>query len=140
MPVTATQRNHKSYGLFVLAAVLFLLACTALFFGFANPLALALSGLMIMGSVYLVRISNTRGGVRRVEVGVGGAAGATRRSGLLLWVLGGGSAAAVGVSFFYLYNDALNGYHGIGPVYAFAASALVAALVWAYLATKLMGR
>lgn len=133
-----TMVQKRRYGLFALAIALFLAGGAAIFVGFNNPLALAFAGLMIVASVRLVKASNVHGGTRHADGSLGNAdPDGTKRPGLLAWTLGVGSAAAVGISFFYLYKDAVNGYHGIVPVYAFAASALVAAVVWSYLAAKL---
>lgn len=133
-----TMVQKRRYGLFALAIAVFLAGGAAIFAGFNNPLALAFAGLMIVASVRLVKASNVHGEARLTDVSLGNAdPDGAKRPGPLAWTVGIGSAAAVGISFFYLYKDAVNGYHGIVPVYAFAASALVAAVVWSYLAAKL---
>jgi len=133
-----TMVQKRRYGLFVLAIALFLVAGAAIFVGFNNPLALAFAGLMIVASVRVVKASNVHGGTRHADVGLGNAdPDGAKRPSPLAWTVGAGSAAAFGISFFYLHKDAVNGYHGIVPVYAFAASALVATVVWSYLAAKI---
>lgn len=132
-----TMVQKRRCGLFALAIALFLAASAAIFVGFNSPLALAFGGLMIVASVRLVKASNVHSGTRHPDVRLDNTdPDGAKRPSILTWTVGAGAAAAVGISFFYLYKDAVDGYHGIVPVYAFAASALVAAVVWSYLAAK----
>jgi len=71
--------------------------------------------------------------VRRI---VGAKGWATRR---VMWFVGIALLLLTGVSFLYLYNDALHGYHEALPVYLFAAVGLACALVWSYLVSKILG-
>jgi len=57
----------------------------------------------------------------------------------ILWVSSSVSLIAVGMSYLFLYKDALDGYHDILPVYFFVVAIVVWASVWGYLAAKLMG-
>lgn len=127
----------KRHGLFVLAIAAFLCGVVTLISGFNNPLSLAFSGLMIVASAQLVRTSNVYAKGRHADVGSGDTESDDRkRIGPLAWALGAVSTVAVGVSFLFLYEDAAGGYHGIWPVYGFAASAFIASIVWSYVFAK----
>lgn len=94
--------------------------------------------LCIVGA-YLVRASKVRG--LKVPSSTDSQASSLEmpsRPGRLAWALGVGSAVMVGVAYFYLYKDALGGYHQVWPVRIFAASAMFGALVWSYLGARLM--
>ncbi len=95
--------------------------------------------LMCIIGAYLVKISNIRSlkGLRSTHNKSLNLM-TPSRPGRLVWAMGAASVVATGVSFIYLYQDALDGYHQIWPVYMFAASALICALVCAYLVSKLM--
>jgi hypothetical protein len=55
-----------------------------------------------------------------------------------MWIIGAALLLLTGVSFFYLYQDALHGYHEALPVYVFAGVGLACALVWSYLVSKML--
>jgi hypothetical protein len=56
----------------------------------------------------------------------------------LAWAVGIGLVPAVAVSYLYLYRDAVHGGHEVLPVYVFAGVALACAVVWPYIATKIL--
>jgi hypothetical protein len=54
------------------------------------------------------------------------------------WAIGIALVPAAGMSYLYLYNDAIHGYHEALPVYVFAGVGLACAVVWAYLVAKMV--
>ena len=52
------------------------------------------------------------------------------------WVIGVALTVALAVAYCALYRDALNGYHDIAPVYAFAAIGVLCAGWWAGLLAR----
>jgi len=131
----------KKYGLFALAIILLLSGGVTLVIGFNDFMARSLGVLMCVVSAYLVRVSNVRGlkGLRNTDSQNLNLV-MPKRPGRAAWVWGVASAVALGISFIYLYKDALDGYNQVWPVYAFAGSALICASVWSYIVAKLMQR
>ncbi len=74
------EGSHKGRALFMLAVALFLAGCAVFFVGSFDPLYQAASGVLIIGSVYLLRISYVRSETRR-EVYMDGTSAAAKRSG-----------------------------------------------------------
>jgi hypothetical protein len=144
MSLEGTPR--KRYGLFVLAILMLLGGAAALFFAWASftrrieDFVIWLLGLlMIVASTYLVRMSNVRarpGAVAGGDQVSGQRTG--KRPGALLWLMGAASVVALVISYHYLYQDALGGYHEVWPVDVFAAVALISATVLAYLFSRLV--
>lgn len=137
--------GKKRYGLFALAVGMLLIGAVALFLEW-NNFARGLGGfliwsiglLMIVSSTYLVKISNVH--ARSSSVAASDPSKGSRSAkgpGLRMWLLGAASLAALGISYHYLYKDALAGYHQMWPVYAFAGSGLVCAIVLGYLFARL---
>ena len=130
--------HQKRYGLFSLAILLLLLGGAALFLGSHNFPIRAVGVVGCIVSVYLVRISNVHGGsTATIAANQGADTKAKERPGRLIWMVGIALLLLTGVSFLYLYQDALHGYHEALPVYVFAGVGLVCALVWSYLFSKL---
>ena len=129
---------RKRYSLFILAILSFLLGGVALYIGSHNFAIRSIGLLAILISTYLVRISrvHSRYGLS-VEGGQEANYVAIRRPGRFLW----GSSIALlllaGVSFLYLYHDALHGYQEVLPVYIFAGVGVVCTLVWSYLLLRI---
>ncbi len=131
--------GQKRYGLFMLATFLLLLGGVAMFLGLHNFAIRGLAAVCLIVSAYLVRIStprarptlgNATGQGRDANTAD---AGTKERPSRPIWTVGVVSLLLVGGSSFYLYLDALHGYHDVLPVYLFAAAALVCALVWSYI-------
>ena len=100
---------------------------------------LALGGLMCVLSAYLVKLSNVHGKAGSAVAGRDGVGlGALRHPRPGVWAVGAAALVALGISFFYLHQDAVRGYHEILPVYAFTALVLICAVIWGYLISKLM--
>lgn len=136
---TSPEIRRRKYSLFVLAIIVLLLGGAALFFGSNNPMMLALGGLMCVLSAYLVKLSNVHGKAGSAVAGRDGVGlGALRHPRPGVWAVGAAALVALGISFFYLHQDAVRGYHEILPVYAFTALVLICAVVWGYLISKLM--
>ena len=130
--------HRKSYGLFALAVIM-LLGGAALFIEFYKIVLFRSFGLlMCMASVYFIKISHVHSHVGLLTLdGQFADDKATKRPGPIMWTLSGGLLVALGLSFIYLYRDALGGYHKILPVYIFAATIVVCAIVWSYLISKI---
>ena len=90
---------------------------------------------MCMVSTYLIKISNFY--VVDRSQNTNKKAPFSRRLGPAAWGLGGVSAVMLGASLLFLYADAVNGYEGVWPVYAFAGSSVICAVVWGYIFAKL---
>jgi uncharacterized membrane protein len=89
--------------------------------------------LLIFG-VYLGRLAR---GTAQTDL-VTAPTAASNRPGPVLWAVAIALSLAAAVAFYYLYKDALQGYHQTVPVYAFAGIALICGLVWAALLARLV--
>jgi len=131
----------KNYGLFALAIVL-LIAGLVINVVYFRDFPLRSFGLLIfIGGVFLVRLSN----VHDIKAGRFTAsqtvnASGRKRPGFIAWALSFACAVAIALSYICMRNDALAGGHEAWPAYAFAASAVVAAVVWGYVVAKLVKR
>jgi hypothetical protein len=128
---------QKRYSLFVLAVLLLMLAFAAFVLA-SNSFAIrSLAIVALLLSVWLVRVSNVH---RRSNPERSGGTGAAmvRRIGPRAWAVGAGCLLAAVIAYLYLRKDALNGYHQVLPVYVFAGVGLVCAVVWGYIAAKLL--
>ena len=129
----------KRFGLFRLAILLLLLGGVALLVGSSSPAIRAIGIVACIVSVYLVRISNVHTQPNLPITPYQGPDSKTASgAGRLVWAVGIVLLPIAGVSFFYLYQDALNGYNEMLPVYVFAAVGLVCTLVWSYLVSKVL--
>lgn len=135
--MTSEIRPQKKYSLFVLAILLLALACVAFVFA-SNDFGIRALGLVaILASGWLIRISNVH---RSSNSGNSGSARVTKskRIGSIWWAAGAGCLLAAGGSYLYLRNDALNGYHQVLPVFVFAGVGLACAVVWGYIAVRIL--
>jgi hypothetical protein len=126
------------YGLFALAIVLLLSGGVIFVIGNNDFVIRSIGIVMFVGGANLVRVSRV-GRLKGLPSTTTESLDpeASRRPGRLAWAVGVASAVATGISFIFLYKDALDGYHQIWPVYMFAASSLICALAWSYLVAKL---
>jgi hypothetical protein len=129
MSQTAPQ---KRYGLYSLAILFLVLACVGIIAGYRSFAIRSLGLVALMISGYFVRISKLH--ASPLEAYSKGGKGPGR----LAWAIGVALVPAAGMSYLYLYNDAIHGYHEALPVYVFAGVALACATVWAYLVAKLV--
>ena len=116
----------------MLAILLLIFAIIAIFLGAYQSWILPFAGLLGLGSVYLFKLSNIQShqdSARRET---------SKRPSLLLLSLSGALLVGLAVSAFYLYRDAIHGYHNVQPVYAFAGVAAACILVWSYLLTRIL--
>lgn len=129
--------GSKRYGLFALAIAM-LAAGAVLSFVINDRFVLRSIGmLMIVASVYLVRASNVHGDAdRAVTDGSGAVAEDSKRVTGRIWVLAPLSLVGCVVSYHFLYEDALHGYHQLWPLYLFVGTALVCACIWGWMAVK----
>ena len=134
MSETATP---KRYALFSLGVLLLLLGGVVFLF-WSNDFAIRTGGVLAcMASAYLIRISNVFGlSPLSIARGAGLNPKANKRPGRAMWAVGAALLLLTGVSVFYLYKDALGGYHEVWPVYLFAGVAAVGAVFWSYLVSK----
>jgi len=130
---------QKRYWLFVLAVLLLLAGGAALFMGPKNFGIWSLGLGACIVSVYLIRVSNVHSRSVSAATGSEGTdSKAKKGQGRLIWIIGAALLPLAGASFFCLYQDALHGYHETTPVYVFAGVAALCALVWSYLASRLL--
>lgn len=129
--------RERRYGLFIVAIVLLLAGGVALFAGMKNFGIRSLGIVACIASVYLIRLS--RGGSRPPQATTKGEPKYAKASNgrRLMWIIGGVLVPVAVASFFYLYQDALHGYHDVVPVYVFAAVGLLCTVVWSYLVSTL---
>jgi hypothetical protein len=129
---------RKRYGLFILGIFLFLSGGAALYAGSHNFAIRSLGLVAIVASTYLVRISRVHSRAGSSEAsGQGVDSKAAGRPGRLLWTASIALLLLAGVSYRYLYNDALHGYHEVLPVYVFAGVGVACVLVWSYLVSRI---
>ena len=131
--------SPKRLSLFILAVVLLLSGGAAFYVGSHNFAIRSIGILAVIASVYLVRISNVHG---RSGLPVAGgqavALKATNGPGRVAWGVAIGLLLVLGVSLFYLYDDALHGYQEVLPVYMFAAAGFACAIGWGYLFARMI--
>ncbi len=126
------SNRMKWYGLFALATLLGVCA-GVMFYMWPHNFPIRLVGLLlIMIGVYLLQkaavlkwshppaVDTEDNNVRRIK----------RRTSPLLWAAGIVLLVLWGLSFLYLYIDAINGYHNVLPVYLFTGVGLANALFW----------
>ena len=88
--------------------------------------------LAVLASMQLVRMSRSQSpGFGRADLGD------INRPGRIAWFAGFALLLLAGFSFWFLYIDALHGYHARWPVYMFAGVGLTCAGVWGYIVAKL---
>jgi hypothetical protein len=127
-------QTQKRYSLFVLAILLLLLGGAALSIGPKYSAIRSFAGVAFIVAVYLIRVSNVH---TRSTLAVSSNP-ASNRPGRLMWIVGFALLVVLGISFLYLYKDALDGYHEVLPVYLFAGVGIACAGVWGYIASKLV--
>jgi hypothetical protein len=125
---------RKRYGLFVLAILMGLSGVAVLLMGPKYSAIRFLAGVAFIVSVYLIRVSN----VHTRSTLAASSDPAIERPGRLMWFVGAALLVVWGISFLYLYKDALDGYHGISAVYIFAGVAVACILFWSYLASRIL--
>ena len=107
-----------------------------------RSLVILASLLLALGGVALYRGSNVLGGIACVAgvylIGKSKGQKPTNPPGPLMWTLGAASLVLMGVSYFFLYNDATHGYQQIWPVYLFACIGVVCGLFLSVLVARLM--
>lgn len=130
---------RKRYGLLALAVALLAGGGAAMFMGGHNFVVRSIGSLACITSAYLVKKSNLRLWLHSSARTVKDVSPRKLNSGFkVMLAVGVVLLVAVGVSFHYLYRDALNGYHDIMPVYVFASVGLACTFVWAYLIAKML--
>jgi hypothetical protein len=139
MNVPLNEQSKRKYALFVLAIFFLMLAGAGLVIGSNNVAIRSLAMLAVIISVYCVRVAN-------IHVGIDSAATASQQSRSKLparprrslWIVCIILLPLFGLSFIWLYSDAVQGYHQIWPVYCFAGIAIACALCWSYLVASLL--
>lgn len=141
-PLTAGKKNEPGYlpkrnGLFILAILLLLSGGIAIFVGTHDYTIRSLGLAAVIGSTYLVRISNIHASpviskrdsdFKTVE-----------RPGRLLWTISVALIPVLAVAFLYLYKNAIDGGHSALPAYVFAGVTLACTAVWSYLVSRMVG-
>jgi hypothetical protein len=110
------QTPGKRYVLRALAILLFAFSC-ATFVLARNSFAIESLGLIaLLGGLQLVRAARPASGFTPSKWTV---PGTPKRPGRLAWILLAASLAAAGISYHFMYTDALGGYHETWPLYLF---------------------
>lgn len=122
----------KKYG-FRFVAVFLIVAGGAAFLIAPNSFAIRSLGVAgILAGAWLIRVAG------RGDTANGAGTGTSRRLGLGASAAGAGSLVAAGASYLLLRHDALSGYHQLLPVFLFASVGLACAVIWGYIAVKLL--
>lgn len=129
--------NHsvKKFGLIFLGAAVGLIGIVAAILWFNSVLIRSVGILICLCGAYLIAASKKIGREQRIGV-IGNGPYSTSvidwpsRS---VWIIGAVSLIAAGISFAFMYGDALDGYHKVWPVYAFAVSMVILASVASYI-------
>jgi hypothetical protein len=138
--ITSQNVARKRYGLFVAAILLLLLGGVGIFVGSHNYPIRALGLMAIMASAYVVRISHVHGRSGLPEASCWEADLKTAKGpGRLLWITSLALVPLLGAAFYLLHIDAVNGGREAWPADVFAGVGLVCAIVWGYLAAKILG-
>jgi hypothetical protein len=141
MSVMIQGEPKKSYGLFALAIVLLISGLVVNVVYFKDFPLRSLGLLIFVGGVFLVKASNVRSLKEgRFTVSQNVSPVKHKRPGALAWALSAACVIAIGLSYVCMRKDALAGGHEAWPAYAFAASAVAAAVVWGYVVAKLVKR
>ncbi|MFZ0521969.1 MAG: hypothetical protein WAL95_13160 [Candidatus Acidiferrales bacterium] len=90
-----------------------------------------------MASAYFVRISKVYASAA-IRTDLEADSKEEKGPGRLAWAIGIALVPAAGMSYLYLYHDAIHGYHEALPVYMFAGVGLACTIVWAYLVAKMV--
>jgi len=133
------EPSKRKYGLFISAIFLLLLGGVAFVMGSNNVAIRSMGMLAFLISAYCVRASN-------IYIRSGHVTATTpqtrsklptrpRRS---IWIVSIILLPLLGLSFAWLYSDAVHGYHQIWPVYTFAGIVIICALCWSYLVARLL--
>lgn len=138
--MTMSQKlTRKRYSLFVLAILLGLSGVAVLIVGPKYSVIRSFAGVAFIVGVYLIRVSNVHTRFTLAATSDQGTDSEAKNGrGRLMWIIGAALLPVAGASFFYLYQDALHGYHEVLPVYVFAGVAALCALLWSYLISKLL--
>ena len=131
------QRPKKRSVLFVVGLLLFLSGAVINFLYF-NSFPIRSTGLLIcLAGALLMRNSAVNANNGAPSSDWTNARPTTRElPGRLAWTMSGVVTLAVAISYNCLRQDALNGGHEVWPVYAFAISALAAAISWGCIVSK----
>ena len=135
MNISLNAPNKRRHGLFALAILLLLLAVPAFIVGWNNTPLRTLSMMLLVFSVYCVRLSRSDSATianRQTGQYLG-----TRPS-QAIWIASITLLLVLGMSSVFLYRSAVQGYHEGWPVYLFAGVAMACALVWGYLVSLLV--
>lgn len=130
---------QKRYGLYSLAILFLVLGCAGVIAGYRSFAIRSLSLVALMVSAYFVRISKVHASPTPA-IGTDPEADSKdeKGPGRLAWAIGIALVPTAGMSYLYLYHDAIHGYHETLPVYLFAGVGLACAIVWAYLVAKMV--
>jgi len=137
--IISQKTPPRRYGLLIFALLLLFSGGATLFWGMHNFILHFVGLVMIVASTYFFRIS--RFYVRSSSSVASGPSTDFKTSngpGRLLWVVSIALLLLAGASYLNLYRDALNGYHEVAPVYIFAGVGVLCAVVWSYLASRII--
>jgi hypothetical protein len=139
--MTSSQQGPRKArrGLFALAILLLVAAIAAFSMGGKDFTIRSLGVVALIASVYLVRASNVHSRSAVVVTSSQGTDSKAKRiGGRLMWIIGAALLPIAVASVFYLKQDALHGYHEVLPVYVFGGVAVLCAIVWSYLAARVL--
>jgi hypothetical protein len=135
MNVPLNEPSKRNASLFISAIVLLLLAGAALVMASNDVAIRSLAMLACVGSVYCFRRSNSSARSGSLTATTQQTRSGPGRSIRIVSIV---LLPVLGLSFVWLYSDAVRGYHQILPVYCFAGVAIVCALCWSYLVARLL--
>lgn len=132
--ISIMRYSVKKFCLIFLGAAVGLVGITVAIFWFNSVLIRSIGIFTCLCGAYLIAASKKVGRKQRITVVKApystNIKGWSNRS---AWIIGAVSLIAAGGSFAFMYGDALDGYHKVWPVYAFAVSMSALAVVASYI-------
>lgn len=125
--------SWKRYALFILGVLLLLLGGLAIYAGSRDYLIRSAGIVVVMVSIYLIRVSHVH---RRATTAEGTAGRAVvpflKRPGRLAWGIALGLVPVLAIAYFLLHEDALHGGRTGWQADFFFGVAMACAVVWSY--------
>ena len=121
----------------VVAIVLLLAGGAGLYFGSQDFEVRSLALVAIVAVTYIVRLSRVPHGDPFLATNQGTDSQESKGSVRRLWIVGIAFVLVAGLSYMYLYNDALHGYHEALPVYVFASVGVAGVFVCGFLVSRI---
>lgn len=128
------QSNNARRVLYFLSMVTGLFGVGIIFIDFNDNIIRSIGVAVVMVALYLLHLSSRRTHVYPVgQLGNSNLRNHSNKPGRIAWFLCVSMLVVVCASFWFMYEDANNGYHNAWPLYAFAISGQALVIVIAYI-------